>query len=230
MALAPLHLIYVIVFFVLLGLLFMLIEINLISYAFRALGLPRRLAFLALLASLLGSYINIPVAKVESRPMTDARAVEAFGMVYIVPLGYAGPSTTIAVNEGGAIVPVLVSAYALIRAPTAFIPAAIGTAIVALVVHREARPIRGVGIALPMFIPGVVAALTALVLAAFMGQRRHIDVIAYVAGVLGTLIGADIANLGIVARLGAPVASIGGAGTFDGIFLTGIVAVLLAGR
>jgi len=28
--------------------------------------------------------------------------------------------------------------------------------------------------------------------------------------------------------MGAPVASIGGAGTFDGIFMTGIVAVLLA--
>jgi hypothetical protein len=29
--------------------------------------------------------------------------------------------------------------------------------------------------------------------------------------------------------LGAPVASIGGAGTFDGIFLTAILAVLIAG-
>jgi Protein of unknown function (DUF1614) len=29
--------------------------------------------------------------------------------------------------------------------------------------------------------------------------------------------------------LGAPVASIGGAGTFDGIFVTAIVAVLIAG-
>ena len=28
--------------------------------------------------------------------------------------------------------------------------------------------------------------------------------------------------------LGAPVASIGGAGTFDGVFLTGILAVLLS--
>jgi uncharacterized membrane protein len=28
--------------------------------------------------------------------------------------------------------------------------------------------------------------------------------------------------------MGAPVASIGGAGTFDGIFLTGILAVLIA--
>ena len=46
---------------------------------------------------------------------------------------------------------------------------------------------------------------------------------------MGTLIGADLTNLDKVAGLGAPVASIGGAGTFDGIFLTGILAVLLAG-
>jgi uncharacterized membrane protein len=45
---------------------------------------------------------------------------------------------------------------------------------------------------------------------------------------MGTLIGADLMNLGRLSELGAPVASIGGAGTFDGIFLTGIVAVLLA--
>ena len=45
---------------------------------------------------------------------------------------------------------------------------------------------------------------------------------------MGTLIGADIMNLGKIQGLGAPVASIGGAGTFDGVFLVGIVAVLLA--
>jgi uncharacterized membrane protein len=43
------------------------------------------------------------------------------------------------------------------------------------------------------------------------------------------LIGADLMNLGKVSSLGAPVASIGGAGKFDGIFLTGVVAVLLTG-
>ena len=52
--------------------------------------------------------------------------------------------------------------------------------------------------------------------------------LAYVGGSLGTLIGADLLNLGVVRGLGAPVASIGGAGTFDGIFLTGVLAVLLA--
>ena len=52
--------------------------------------------------------------------------------------------------------------------------------------------------------------------------------VASVSGSLGTLIGADLLNLGRIQGLGAPVMSIGGAGTFDGIFLTGIMAVRLA--
>lgn len=51
---------------------------------------------------------------------------------------------------------------------------------------------------------------------------------AYVAGVIGCLLGADILNLGRIRNLGAPLASIGRAGTFDAIFLTGIMAVLIA--
>jgi uncharacterized membrane protein len=58
--------------------------------------------------------------------------------------------------------------------------------------------------------------------------RRNAPPLAYVAGSLGTLIGADLLNLGLIQGLGAPVASIGGAGTFDGIFITGILAVLLS--
>ncbi len=45
---------------------------------------------------------------------------------------------------------------------------------------------------------------------------------------LGSLIGADLLNLKKIPELGTPIASIGGAGTFDGIFLTGIISVLLA--
>ena len=81
----------------------------------------------------------------------------------------------------------------------------------------------GVGIAVPMFVPPIVTAVVAVLLA-----RQHAAALAYVSGSLGTLIGADLLNLGAVPGLGAPVASIGGAGTFDGIFLTGILAVLLA--
>ena len=69
--------------------------------------------------------------------------------------------------------------------------------------------------------------ITAVV--AWILARENAAPLAYMGGSLGTLIGADLTNLDKVRGLGAPVASIGGAGTFDGIFLTGILAVLLAG-
>jgi len=60
---------------------------------------------------------------------------------------------------------------------------------------------------------------------ALLLSREQAAPLAYI----GSLIGADLLNLGSARGLGAPVASIGGAGTFDGIFfLIGIVAVLIA--
>jgi uncharacterized membrane protein len=86
-----------------------------------------------------------------------------------------------------------------------------------------ASPVPGLGIAVPVFVPVIATAIVAILM-----SRRHAAPLAYICGSLGTLIGADLTNLDKVRGLGAPVASIGGAGTFDGIFLTGILAVLLA--
>jgi uncharacterized membrane protein len=219
---------YAILFFVLLAGIFVMLEIGVINYAFGALGLSPELALMALMASLIGSYINIPIAQIDSGEPHPAEIVSSFGVRYRVPLHYARGATTLAVNVGGAIVPMLISIYVLSRQPGAIVPSALGALTVAFVVHRWARPVRGLGIAIPMFIPPIVAAVAAWILAGLFGGYAHVDAIAYVGGVAGTLIGADIANLGKLRDLGAPVASIGGAGTFDGVFLTGIVAVLLA--
>jgi uncharacterized membrane protein len=219
---------YAIVFAVLLAGIFVMLEIGVINYAFGALGLPPELALMALMASLIGSYINIPIAQIESGEPHVPEIVSSFGVRYRVPLHYARGATTLAVNVGGAIVPMLISIYVLSRQPSAIVPSALGALMVALVVHRWTRPVRGLGIAIPMFIPPIVAAVAAWVLVGLFGDYAHIDAIAYVGGVVGTLVGADLANLGKLRDLGAPVASIGGAGTFDGVFLTGIVAVLLA--
>jgi uncharacterized membrane protein len=224
----PFLILYGIFFFVVLAFLFVLVEIGVINYAFGALGLSPELAFFALFASLIGSYINIPIMKIEGGEPHAAPVVNSFGVRYRVPIRYADGSTTLAVNVGGAVVPVLISIYVLAHQMSAIMPSIIGVIVVALVVHRCARPVRGLGIETPMFIPPIVAALSALMLASLFGGYQHVAAIAYVSGVLGTLIGADIANLNKLKDLGAPVASIGGAGTFDGVFLTGIVAVLLA--
>lgn len=225
---APFVVLYAIIFFGILAFLFVLLEIGVINHAFLAVGLPPELAFMALFASLIGSYINIPLTKIASGPPHPYATVDSFGVRYRLPRRYTTAMTTVAINVGGAVVPILISLYVLFREPITILPAAAGVAIVAVVVNRYARPVPGMGIATPMFIPPAVAALVAIFLTAPLGGGPHSDAVAYVSGVLGTLIGADLMNLGKLGDLGAPVASIGGAGTFDGVFLTGIVAVLLA--
>jgi uncharacterized membrane protein len=227
---APFLLFYGLIGIALLVGLFLLIEFELFSYAFQVLGLSPRGAILVLLASLIGSYINIPLYTVESGPLPATATANNFGVIYPIPFQYGGTTTTIAINVGGALIPILVAASALLRKPSVLLPSILGTAIVAIVVHAFAYPMEGVGIAIPFFIPPVTAAIVAILLGNVMRVGDGLHVIAYVSGVIGTLVGADLSNLYRIADLGSPVASIGGMGTFDGVFLTGIVAVLLAGR
>jgi uncharacterized membrane protein len=115
------------------------------------------------------------------------------------------------------------STYLVVRYQL-WLKAAIAVAVIAVAIHMMATPVQGVGIAVPVIAPVVVTAIMALLL-----SREYAAPLAYIGGSMGTLIGADLMNLEKIGSLGAPVASIGGAGTFDGIFLTGILAVLLAG-
>jgi uncharacterized membrane protein len=126
------------------------------------------------------------------------------------------------VNIGGALIPVIMSVYLLIRWQLWW-EGLVAIGIVAAICYWLSTPLPGLGIAIPTFAPAIVTTIVALLL-----SRKSAAPLAYIAGSLGTLIGADLLNLDKIAELNAPVASIGGAGTFDGIFLTGIVAVLIA--
>lgn len=201
---------------------FVLIEINVIEYAYERIGIRQRYIFLVLLLSLVGSYINIPVAQFPAEQLRAEREVAYFGMRYVIPVIENWPQMLLTVNVGGAVIPTILSLYLLVHNEL-YVQSLVGIFIVALVTHWMAHPLEGVGIAIPMFLPPIVAAFTAMVL-----SQRSAPSLAYIAGSLGTLIGADLLNLDKVRGLGAPVVSIGGAGTFDGIFLAGIFAVLLA--
>jgi uncharacterized membrane protein len=200
-----------------------LVVLDLLRHAYMNLGVSPRAAMYLLIGSLIGSYFNIPIADLPGGPMVSNQVITFFGMEYTVPGIEDSAGTVIAVNVGGAVIPTLMSAYLLITRDL-WIKGAIATAIVALVLHWLATPVPGIGIAVPVFLPALITAVVALVL-----SREFAAPLAYIGGSLGTLIGADLTNLDEVRGLGAPVASIGGAGTFDGIFLTGILAVLLAG-
>jgi uncharacterized membrane protein len=218
----PLTSSFLLILFLLLVLVVALVELRILSYAYERIGIGRRYVWVLLLLSLLGSYINIPVAELPPEKVMSDREVTFFGVRYVVPAVEEWPGTIVAVNVGGALIPTLLSLYLMVK-NRLFVPGLVGVAVVALIVHLLAQPVKGVGISIPTFIPPLVAAAVALLL-----SRRAAPPLAYIAGSLGTLIGADLLNLNKVQGLGAPVASIGGAGTFDGIFVTGILAVLLA--
>jgi uncharacterized membrane protein len=199
-----------------------LIQLRILRYAYMRLGVGPGVALLLLFGSLIGSYFNIPITVLPGQTDTNGEIVDFYGMRYIVPTVVQWPGTVLAVNVGGAVIPTLMSAYLVIRYQLWF-KAAIAIVIVAAVIHAMATPVHGVGIAVPVFVPVVTTAILA-----FLLSREYAPPLAYIGGSIGTLIGADLLNLDKVAGLGAPVASIGGAGTFDGIFLTGIIAVLFA--
>jgi len=199
------------------------VQLRILRYAYMRLGVGPGTALLLLFGSLIGSYFNIPVTVLPGPPVRSGEIVEFFGMRYVVPLVTSWPGTVLAVNVGGAVIPTLMSSYLVLRYQL-WLKAAIAVVVIALIIQAMATPVHGVGIAVPVFAPVVVTAILA-----FLLSREYAAPLAYIGGSMGTLIGADLMNLDKISNLGAPIASIGGAGTFDGIFLTGILAVLLAG-
>jgi uncharacterized membrane protein len=199
-----------------------LIQIGAISIAFEKLGLSPRAGLLLIFGSLLGSTINLPLYRRET-PRRRFDPADLFESRRRTPGPVSAGGTLIAANVGGCIIPVAVSLYLLVHHSLSPLTTALGIAAVALISYRFSRLIPGVGIGMPLLLAPLVSALLALLLAP--GQSAPL---AYISGTLGVLVGADLLHLRDLQDARIRVASIGGAGTFDGIFITGIVAALLA--
>jgi uncharacterized membrane protein len=213
--------ILLLLFLVLLAVLVVAVEMRVLSYAYRKIGVRPRYVFAVMLLSLLGSHVNLPVYSVPVERVTPPQRISVFGRTYVVPEAIQQGTTVVAVNVGGALIPAILSIYLFFRSRL-YWQMLVGIAVVATIVNALAQVVAGVGIVVPMIVPPLAAAAVSLVLA-----FRRAPAVAYVAGSMGTLIGADLLNLRNIADLGAPVVAIGGAGTFDGVFLTGILAGLL---
>ena len=219
----PLVLFMMMLFVISVVVLFLVVQIGVISYAFDKIGLSSDAMFSLLLLSWVGSWVNIPLARFPAAPaVMEGGVIRVFGQRYVTPPWGQRRHIVLAVNVGGAIVPTLLSLYLLTQA-LAPLRVVLVTAAVTLLTYRLARPVAGVGIGRAHGAAPLSAALAALLLV-----PQQAPLAAYVAGTMGTLIGGDLLHVRQVATLATPVASIGGAGTFDGVFLTGIIAVLLA--
>ena len=217
----PLSPINLLLFVFIVVFLLLFLQVGLISIAFDKLGLSQSSAFLLLMASLGGSAINLPLFTIHSDvPPTPPPMMNNFWRVPMPP--FTG-RTMIAINAGGGLVPLAFSFYLLAHHPLPLFQALTGVLAVAAISYLMSRPIAGLGIGMPIFVAPISAALVAVVL-----NPEQSAPLAYISGTVGVLLGADVLRLKDIRHMGTPIASIGGAGTFDGIFITGIVAVLLA--
>ena len=223
-AFTPLSLIAFLVLLVLLPLLFA----QLMAASLMKLNLEPGTALLLMLGIIVGSGINIPVKRIERPQKVPTHPLAILGVSAMLPdMTRLQQQTVIAVNVGGCLIPAGLAAYEFLNLGglgSRFLVAGIAACIVNVVVcYMVARPVPGVGILIPGFVPALAAALLGLVLGADQAAP-----VAFVAGTLGPLIGADLLHLREIEESAIGVASIGGAGTFDGIVLSGIIAAYLA--
>ena len=214
----PIALLIFLFFILFLPVLLILVYFHIVTLGFEKLGISSSATIFLLFLILIGSAINIPLTKKKLVYLTRPRF---FGLFKVPRVEIQG----IAINLGGGVLPILLSFYflfLLLEQGFELKPVLIATFLMIILSKFLSRVIPGVGISLPAFIPPIFSAIFALILAPSFAAPT-----AFVAGVLGTLIGADILNLRKFQKYGGYL-SIGGAGVFDGIFLVGIVSALLA--
>jgi uncharacterized membrane protein len=218
----PFSPVYLLLFVLALGFLLAFVLTGVMTITFEKLGLSAHSAFLLLFGSLFGSAINLPLFSVKAQPPPPEVQAAMRGLLRLPQRPFTG-RTVVAANVGGCLVPLSFSIYLMLHNPLTLTQVVLGIGVVAAVSYFLSRPLPGLGIGMPIF----VAPLTAAVVAVLIGGEQSPS-LAYIAGTLGVLVGADVLHLPDIGKMGTPVASIGGAGTFDGIFITGIIAVLLA--
>jgi len=192
------------------------------------LRLDPQTAMLVIVGIFFGSVVNIPVKRMVRHEDVMVHPFPHFGFLDLWPqLQRVRQETIVAVNLGGCIIPTMVAIYEIgqlvMDAWTLLFAVVLAVAINTAVCYKLAKPVKGIGIAMPAMVPPIVAVMSALVLAPDQAPP-----LAFVAGVLGPLLGADILHLREIPRISTGMASIGGAGTFDGIVLSGILAAYLA--
>ena len=182
-------------------------------------------AVILVLGILLGGMVNIPLQRVPQADMVVVNPLSVYGLPQSWPkFGRAFRETIVAVNLGGCVIPVAVAAYEAANLdPSLWGPTIIAVVINVGVCFALARPVPGVGITIPGLVPGLVAAILVMLFA-----PADAAPVAFIAGVAGPLVGADFMHLKDVTRTATGIASIGGAGTFDGIVLSGVIAAYLA--
>lgn len=210
-----------------------LVLVDAMQGALQRLNLSPETASLAVFGILLGGLVNIPVYRIVRTELQPVELLGAYGVWGFSPrFQRVRRDTLIAVNVGGCIIPTAIAVWeAMQLASAGGWPKTATLLIVAAnvgVCYAAARPVTGIGIMMPGFVSPLTCVLLAWILLGGDDLAPFRAPAAFVGGVAGPLVGADLLHLRDITRVSAGMLSIGGAGTFDGIILSGILAALLA--
>src|SRR5262245_45223818 len=141
--------------------LFPFLVVDGMGYALRKLHLAPSTATLTIVGIFVGSLINIPLYRVnrgepQAVPMGWVRSRQGW-----VPMERTRTQTIVALNVGGCLIPAALAIYltslVLHDAPQAKMALVLAVLVNVAACHWLARPIPGLGIALPAFIPVMLA-------------------------------------------------------------------------
>jgi uncharacterized membrane protein len=227
----PLSIFAIIILIALLILVVPLLILGVIGSAFTRLGFSWISALAIVLLMLFGSFVNIPVYKFRRDMIRIAPPDSSVFGDYMQSTPVPIWDSTIAINLGGAVIPVVVSLYimyqaTLITGTSLLISVCAGIILVAAITFVSTRSVPGSGIQVSTLIPGLTALLAGLMLSGGTGLAAAVT--AFVSGIAGTLLGGNIAHLFRIKDLDLPLVSIGGAGTFGAVFICCILPALIA--
>jgi len=185
--------------------LYMVFLIHFQQVALARLGVPLVAVPAVVFSMILGSLLNIPIWARSRGPEVQV----------------------LALNAGGALIPGWICWLALKRvwlmAPQSLSLVPLILLIVSLVANRSSVLLAGRGVVMAPLPPAVIAALCSQLLTPPVAP-----LVAFSTGVLGVLVGADLVRVPRLLANRLPVIAIGGAGSLDGILMTGLLATLLA--
>lgn len=214
-----------------------LVLVETLHTALTRLHLSGPVAALAVVGILAGSLVNLPVWR---RPADTDRVVEwtrvssegSAGDQWAPKIRSARGEPALLVNLGGCLIPLVIALWearlVVVAGGQPLVALAIAVGLNVLASNRLAQPLGSLGVRLPLWVSPVVSLAVTWALLGGEAGAEYRPAVAFTAGVLGPLVGADLWHVWRT-RGGWPRGLVvGGAGTFDGIALSGILAALLA--
>ncbi|MBP1357571.1 MAG: DUF1614 domain-containing protein [Sulfolobus sp.] len=230
---------FMLIMYIISSLIVLIVTLNYLEIIFSYLNLSKSLAIIFAIGisilSLLFSPVNIIIKRKERKKLIEIgedRIVYVFGIpIYFPSLRIEEKFFTyIAINVGGALIPLLLSFiliyFCFISTFYNIIKLLIDVFFISLISKIFSKVVPTAGVAMNPLIPPLFSIIFTYLL--FSDNIFLIPLASYISSVSGTILGADILNLKKVMEEGAILISIGGMGTFDGIYISAIFSLLLS--